>query len=209
MAFFPFFVELENRTGLVVGGGNTALDKIKRLLDYSVSLRVIAPEMVPELEVLPGVEPVRRPFDVRDLKDSLVFVVAATDCARTNREIAELCRMRRIPVNVVDAPEDSTFFFPALVRRGPLSIGISTGGASPSAAIHLKQEIDNLLPDRIGEIIDWLGHQRQLIKRRISSETIRKQVFQRLCSESLSKNRPLTQEETLALVAAVKREVAE
>jgi len=209
MALFPLFINLEGRTGLVVGGGRTALEKIKRLLDYGVTLRVTAPETLPELDTLPGVELMRRPFAEEDLEDSLVFVVAATDCMKTDREIAELCKARRIPVNVVDAPEYSTFLFPALVRRGPLTIGISTGGASPSAAIHLKQEIDSFLPEHIGEIIDWLRQQRRLIKGQISSGAIRKKVFQRLFTESLNKKRPLTQEEIRVLVMAAEREVTE
>jgi siroheme synthase-like protein len=209
MALFPFFINLEGRTGLVVGGGRTALDKVRRLLDYGVTLRVTAPEALPELETLPGVELVRRPFDECDLDESPAFVVAAADCIQIGRAVAELCRARRIPVNVVDAPEYSTFFFPALVRRGPLSIGISTDGASPSAAVYFKEMIDSLLPDHIEEILDWLKRQRKIIKGQIGSEAIRKRVFQRLFAESLDKKCPLTQEEVCAAVIEAEREVTE
>lgn len=209
MALFPLFINLEGRTGLIVGGGKTALEKAGRLLDYGVTLRVTAPEALPELDALPGVERIRRPFDKGDLEDSLAFVVAATDCARTNREIAELCRERRIPVNVVDTPEYSTFLFPALVQRGPLSIDISTGGTSPGAAIHLKETIGSLLPDNTGEILDWLGRLRKPIKERIRSGAVRRQVFLRLFEECLDKGRTLTREEVRALVIAAEREDTE
>lgn len=206
MAFFPFFMELEGRTGCIVGGGRTALEKSKRLLDYGPKLVVVAPKVLPEFEDLPHVELVRRPFHEDDMTDRLTFAVAATDCAQTNREVAALCRERRIPVNVVDMPEECSFLFPSLVRRGNLSIGISTGGASPSAAIHIKREINALLPDAIDGILDWLNEQREPIKTRIRSGAVRKAVFHALFEEGMRQNRPLTPAETQTLIETVERE---
>ena len=206
MAYFPFFVELTGRTGLLVGGGRTALEKAGRLLDYGPQLTVVAPEVLPELAALPGVRAVRRPFQASDLKAELAFVVAATDCKDINRQVAALCRARRIPVNVVDTPEDGTFLFPSLVRRGRLSVGISTGGASPSAAIYLKREIGALLPDRLEEILDWLNEVREPVKGRIPDGTRRKAIFRRLFQESLGRKRPLTDGETRRIVEELEQE---
>ncbi len=202
MVYFPFFVRLEGRKGLIVGGGKTALGKAKRLLDYGPRLTVIAPEVLPELANLSGVSVVSRTFRPADLDDSPTFVIAATNDRQTNHEISLLCRERRLPVNVVDTPEDCTFLFPSLVRRGPLSIGISTGGASPSGAIYIKNEISHGLPDAIGEILCWLDNQREPIKQSVGSEETRKVIYQRLFERCLSLNRPLTPEETRNLIEA-------
>lgn len=137
MAYFPMFVELEGRPCLIVGGGAVALRKARKLLPYGPCLTVVAQSFVPELEALEGAALCRRAFRPRDVEGQ-ALVVAATGDGALNREIAALCRARRIPVNAVDDKDNCTFLFPALVRRGPLSIGISTGGASPTAAVYVK-----------------------------------------------------------------------
>lgn len=145
MAYFPMFVELEGRPCLIVGGGAVALRKARRLLPYGPCLTVVAQSFVPELEALEGAVLCRRAFRPRDVEGQ-ALVVAATGDGALNREIAALCRARRIPVNAVDDKDNCTFLFPALVRRGPLSIGISTGGASPTAAVYVKEKIEAALP---------------------------------------------------------------
>ena len=115
-----------------------ALRKVEKLLPYGPRLTVVSPALLPELEAIPGLTLLRRAFSPQDL-DEVFFVVAATDDQNLNREISALCRERRIPVNVVDDREACSFLFPALVRHGDLSVGISTGGASPTAAIWLKE----------------------------------------------------------------------
>ena len=202
MAYFPLFVDLEGCRGLIVGGGKTALGKAKRLLDYGLRLTVVAPEVLPELENLPGVAVIPRAFQTDDLNGDDTFVIAATNDRQINHEISVLCKKGRIPVNVVDTPEDCTFLFPCLVRRGPLSIGISTGGASPTGAIYVKNQINGLLPDTMGEILSWLDSQRGPMKQKVGSEETRKVIFQRLFERCLSLNRPLTAEETQSLMEA-------
>ena len=145
MAYFPMFVELEGRPCLIVGGGAVALRKARRLLPYGPCLTVVAQSFVPELEALEGAALYRRAFRPRDVEGQ-ALVVAATGDGALNREIAALCRARRIPVNAVDDKDNCTFLFPALVRRGPLSIGISTGGASPTAAVYVKEKIEAAPP---------------------------------------------------------------
>lgn len=202
MAYFPFFVELEGRRGLIAGGGRLALAKARRLLDYGPSLLVVAPDVLPELEALPDVSVRRKPFEAADLSDGPDFAVAATDCPDVNRTVADLCQARRIPVNVVDTPEACTFLFPSLIRRGPLSIGISTGGTSPTAAIYLKEEIRRLLPEGVGDLLEWLGRERGTVRARTDGGAERKAVYRRLWEEGLRLGRPLTDAETEAILCA-------
>ena len=133
MVCFPLFVDLNDKTVLVVGGGPVAARKARVLLDYGPRVLVCAPRFVPELEQLSGAELLRQPF-VPELLEGVSLAVAATDDRQLNHAVAQLCRERSIPVNVADSREDSTFLFPAVVRRGRLSVGISTGGLAGGAA---------------------------------------------------------------------------
>ena len=194
MGYFPFFVELAGQPGLIVGGGTVALRKVEKLLPYGPRLTVVSPALLPELEAIPGLTLLRRTFSPQDLEE-VFFVVAATDDQNLNREISALCRERRIPVNVVDDREACSFLFPALVRHGDLSVGISTGGASPTAAIWLKEQVERLLPERFDEILEWLEGQRSGLKEACPLERQRSRIFAQLFAACLDQGGPLTDEQ--------------
>ena len=189
MAYFPFFVDVSNGDGLIAGGGRVALRKIEKLLPYAPRLTVCAPSFLPEVEAVPGLTLVRGPFRSAMVDDKL-FVISATDDDDLNAEIAALCREKRVPVNVVDDREKCTFLFPALVKRGPLSIGISTGGASPSGAVYWKGEIDRLVPEDAGELLAYLERLRARVKEAVPDEKKRAAVFAALFNACLAAGRP-------------------
>lgn len=198
--YFPMFVPLEGRRGLVVGGGAVALRKLEKLVPYGASIRVIAPQILPEIETMQDVEPVRRAFQPSDLHEDWAFVIAATDDSRANHLIAEQCGCRHIPVNVVDDPAHCSFLFPALVQRGPFSVGISTGGASPTAAIWFKERIEAMAPERLEDILLWLHAQRAALKTAIPEEQLRAAALRRLFAACMEKGAPLDDEETEGLL---------
>lgn len=194
MAHFPLFVDLNHQPVLVVGGGQVALRKVKKLLPYGPRITVTAPDLCPELTGIPGVSFRPRRFRLGDLRPRPALVLAATDDPAQNHRIAALCRRRTIPVNVADDPAHCTFLFPALVRQGNFSAGISTGGASPTAAAFYKNELQALLPDDLEGILTWLEDQRPLVKERVPANR-RSAVFHRLFERSTEKGRPLTPKE--------------
>lgn len=177
MPWFPMFVQLKGAEALLVGGGTVALRKAEKLLPYGPHIKVVAPDIIPELAALPGLTLCRRPFAESDLQGTPALVIAATDEPALNRNIAALCREKRIPVNVVDDPEACGFLFPALVRRGRLSVGISTGGASPTAAVWLKERIESILPPHFGTALDRLEAMRPALKAQIPEERDRAARF--------------------------------
>ena len=197
MVHFPLFVDLHHQPVLVVGGGQVALRKVKKLLPYGPRITVTAPEICPELGEIPGVAFRPRRFRLGDLRPRPALVLTATDDPAQNRRIAALCRRRHIPVNVADDPAHCTFLFPALVRQGNFSAGISTGGASPTAAAFYKNELQSLLPDNLEGILTWLEDQRPLVKERVPADR-RSAVFHRLFELSIEKGRPLTSKEVEA-----------
>lgn len=200
MSLFPFFVDIEGREGLVIGGGKHAVEKVQRLLPYGPHLRVIATEFRAEIEQIPGLERIHREFLDSDLDSQPAFVVVAGDDVEENHRIAELCRERRILVNVVDDQEYCDFIFPSLISRDKLSIGICTNGASPSTGVLLKRKIEEQIPDRIEEILDFLQEKRPVIMRSISDKRKRFAFYYELSEICMEKNRPLTEEEFLDIL---------
>lgn len=178
MGWFPFFIQLEGAHGLLVGGGRVALRKAEKLLPFGAQLTVVAPRICPPLAALPGLTLCRRAFADSDLSPAPDFVIAATGDRALDRRIAALCHAQRILVNVVDDPAACGFYFPALVQRGRLCIGISTGGASPTAAAWLRQKIEALLPPGFDGILDRLAARREAVKAEGGSEAKRAERLQ-------------------------------
>lgn len=200
MPYFPMFIELKDCPVLIVGGGKVALRKLQKLLPYGGSLTVVAPSILLEIEAFPHVKLRRRAFRAADLRPRPAMVIAATDDAAVNREVAMLCKKRNIPVNVADEPSQCSFFFPALVQQGEFSAGISTGGASPTAAAYFKEELRELLPENLDEMLTWLESMRPILKNRIREQRKRAETFRALFKACMEKGAPLTQEEAEACI---------
>lgn len=212
MGYFPFFVELEGKKGVIVGGGTVAARKVEKLLAFGPQLTVIAPDIeacvriqgeLLQKDAAGSLRFEERAFRMEDL-DGADFVIAATDDTVLNGEIAAHCRESRIPVNVADDREKCNFFFPALVKEGPLTVGISTDGKSPLAASWVRREIAGMLPESIGEIIDLLGQIRPAVMALEAEEEDRKKLFEELfsyCMECSDGGQEITEEELTKLVA--------
>ena len=156
MSVLPIFLKLDGRRGLLVGAGAIALEKIGSLLKTGVRLRVIAPEARAEIRKLAAegkLEWVERGFVPSDL-DGIFVVVAATNVPEVNAAVYREAVARDIPCNSVDDIPNCDFFFGSVVSRGELQIAISTAGESPAVAQRLRREIDEQLPQDLGE---WLG----------------------------------------------------
>ena len=204
MAYFPFFVDLSGSRGLIVGGGAVALRKVQKLLPYGPELTVVAPGLRREFEELEGLELARRPFDEGDL-EGRAFVVAATGDRQVNHRVAELCKARRIPVTVADSREDSSFLFPALLRRGALSVGVSAGGASPAAAAWARDRFAQAVPERLEDILQFLEHAREPVRQAVPDGETRRRLLMALASDCMEAGRPLTEEEFRRKLADVER----
>ena len=202
MAYFPFFVEMEGQHGLVAGGGTVALRKVEKLLPYGAQLTIVAPKVCKELQKLAGQGALQiRQETVRpEMVDAYDFVVAATDDKEVNHALASRSREQKIPVNVVDDKDYCSFLFPSLVRSGALSVGISTGGASPTAAVWLRKQIEQLLPDSLPEILLWLEQLRPTMFRILPTESRRAKAYATLLESALKKGRPLNDTEMILLL---------
>lgn len=194
MGYFPFFIDLSGKEGLIVGGGVVALRKIEKLLPFGPKLTVAAPSFQKEIEEIKEISLLKKPFS-EEMVDGKYFVVAATDHKELNHRIFRLCEERNILINAVDDKEACTFIFPSLVKKGKLTVGISTGGASPSAAMYIKDHLNQWVPEAFDEILDFLGKSRPVVWEKIPTEKERAVLFARLFQTCMEKGRALTDRE--------------
>ena len=171
MAYFPMFVQLKKKKCLVIGGGKIALRKIEVLKDFEADITVIAPEMITQIR---QIDQICRIFNEAD------FVIAATDDQKTNHEISQICRRKKIPVNAVDQKEDCSFIFPSYVKEGEVVAAFSGGGQSPLITQYLKEKIKPDLNKELGQLAQILGSLRKLAKSCIATEQERKAFYKEL-----------------------------
>ena len=172
MTYFPFYCDIEQKKWLLVGGGRVAAGKFSRLIAFTEKITVIAPEISDEIkkDAASDARLLERDFMAADLDDADI-VVAATDDKALNAQIASLCRERKIPVNAVDDPENCDFIFPAIIKKGRLTVSVSTDGASPVYAAALKKEISDLVPEDIDLILEKMAALRKTVPERFPSFT--------------------------------------
>lgn len=179
MEYFPFFMDIEGARCLIVGGGRTALHKLKALLPFKPEICVISPEICGEIREIPNIEIVERGFLESDL-DGAFFAVSATDDSELNRSVYELCAVRKIPINVVDDPQNCTFIFPAIYKERSVTAAVSTNGKSPVAAGFIKKLIEDTIDNETLDAVDLLGKYREKIKAALPNSSARKQAFEAL-----------------------------
>ena len=144
MPYYPALLDLKDRLVLLVGGGRVAARKLASLLQAGARVRLVSPRLCPEAREqvgAPGVELRERGFQAGDVEGAWL-VVSATDNEDLNRAVAQAAEAARVFVNVVDVPPLCSFIVPAVVRRGELTVAVSTGGASPAAARRLRQSLE-------------------------------------------------------------------
>jgi precorrin-2 dehydrogenase/sirohydrochlorin ferrochelatase len=185
--YYPVFLQLKNKLSLVVGGGAVAARKVASLLECAAVVRVVSPDISPELEELAQyghIEVRRRSFEQADIEGASL-VIAATNNGEVNRNIAYYCGERNIPVNVVDAPELSNFIVPATIRRGPLTIAVSTGGTMPAIARKIRQSLEGQFDEAYGQLLETLGEVRAQVLRDVPDPQRRKRIFTAFATEDL------------------------
>ncbi|MGH8054415.1 MAG: siroheme synthase CysG [Stenotrophomonas sp.] len=187
-ALFPLFAALKGRAVLVVGGGAVAERKVLALLHAGALPRVGSPAVSPALAELVETQRVQwlqGRFDPQWLANDIWLVIAATDDTDTNRAIAEAAEAQRLFVNVVDDAQLSSFHVPAVVERGPLQIAISSGGAAPMVARHVRRQLEQLFDHAWGELVELVGQHRGRIRSRFPELGPRRQFFDRLIESPL------------------------
>ncbi|HMB56243.1 MAG TPA: siroheme synthase CysG [Arenimonas sp.] len=209
---FPLFADLQNRAVLVVGGGAVAARKIAALLAAGARVRVGAPRLEPGLQALAeagAIEHLRGEF-IPAWLDDVWLAVAATDDREVNRAVVAAGSARRLLVNVVDDAELSSFQLPSVIERGALQIAISTRGAAPMLARHLRETLEAQFDESLGALTALLGKHRRRIRAGLPDLVARRRWFERLLAGAvprlLRQRQPLKAERALLTALRGNRE---
>ena len=164
--FYPVFLNLTGRRCVIIGGGQVAEGKVSKLLDSGAKILVISPDATQGIRDYADsgqIEYSLRKYQEGDLNGAFL-VVAATNDRVVNQEIFEEAEKSGILLNAVDDMPRCSFIAPSIVEKGPITVAISTGGASPALARKLREKLE------VSPALDWadatnmLSHARQIIK---------------------------------------------
>jgi uroporphyrin-III C-methyltransferase/precorrin-2 dehydrogenase/sirohydrochlorin ferrochelatase len=182
LRYFPIFVDLDSRDVLIVGGGEKALQKLRLLTKTTARIRVVAEELAEGIVELGRAHPLvllQRRFLPTDVAGA-ALVFAANDDPEIDREVAAVARAQGVPLNVVDAPGDSSFIMPAIVDRDPVVVAIGTGGAAPILAREIKARIESWLPSRFGRVADRAMALRSRLHDAVADPVARRRTWESL-----------------------------
>ena len=181
MRYFPVFMDLDDQKVVVIGGGETAAQKVRLLLKTNARVIVIAPELTPELRGFAAgnkITAILRKFKPADL-NSARLVYATTGNATIDRTISRAAHTLNIPVNVVDDPAACSFITPAIVDRSPVVIAVSTEGTAPVLAREIKSKLEAMLPMNFGALATFAARVRPIVARHMESTSARRRFWQR------------------------------
>ena len=182
MNYYPAFLNISGKKVVVVGGGTIAERKIFALMKAGAVVTVISPTITKRLfreKEKNTIRHIARMYRKGDLKGSFL-VIAATDTPSVNSKVA---REAPSPVNVVDVPKECSFIAPSVVRRGPLTIAISTGGKSPAFARTLRRELEVTYGPEVGDYLTVVGAMREQALAAICDRKKRERFLKGLASE--------------------------
>ena len=180
MRFLPVFLDLTAGAVVLVGSGEPAVNKLRLLsaagarvrwyVDLAEAAQAIAAELRAEIETGDAL--------AADWSDVTAIFSAAG--RPLDDAVAARARGGRIPINVVDRPDLSTFIMPAIVDRGEVVVAIGTGGAAPVLARRLRERIEALLPARIGELAQLMQRYRERVAASIAAFDARRRFWERV-----------------------------
>lgn len=167
LAYYPMSLKIKGKKCVVVGGGQVARRKVRTLLKYGANVEVISPDPCQELDKLGGVGEIkvlRRHYQAGDLQGAFL-AIAATDDSEINQQVVKEAQEKAVPVNVADDAEDSDFILPSYLRRGALTIAVSTAGISPALARKIRSRLEKDFGAEYDSLLRLVGEVRTELKR--------------------------------------------
>ena len=165
-AYYPISLNVSGRRCVVVGGGQVALRKVLMLLEFGADIEVVSPKLCPELSRLAEsgkTKATLRSYQPDDLRHAFI-TIAATDDSSTNLKVVTDAKREGVLVNVVDDPELSNFIVPSCLRRGKITIAVSTGGVSPALARSIRTRLEKDLGSEYASLAELVGEVRTELK---------------------------------------------
>jgi siroheme synthase-like protein len=165
---YPVVLRLEGRRCLVVGGGDVARRKVEGLLASGAVVTVVAPVVDDELRAVAAGAGGRLTIDARPYRDEDLagawLAIAATDDAAVQQRVFDDGERAGVWVNAADEPDRCALFLPAVHRRDPVIVAVSTQGASPALAGWLRDRLAAALPPRLEELVAAVAAERDAVR---------------------------------------------
>lgn len=209
--FFPVFLKLEGCTCTCLGEGKEIQDRIQRLLEcgstvYHARIVEDGPDVVERLDPDPGPEAAGMEPDFRNLHwvrtMRLVVVEPGYLVAHrhwTGAELLEACNRNNTLLCVLDRPRLSNYISPAVLRRDPFQVAISSSGISPSLSVYMKERIrEDLLTEEMARLAYFFKKHRDVVKARIPALEERRKFYVSLLDTDLAGRIALSEEEALS-----------
>ncbi len=185
--FYPIFISLEGKKCLIIGGGEVAFRKIKNIMPYSPVITVISPHIIPKIFDLADekkISVINREIHDDDIREyDIIF--AATNNPSVNHRISEIAGRLKIPINAVDDPQNCSFIIPAVVKRGLLTIAVSTDGAFPTLSKKIKSDLEKIYGDEYTQYIQLLSSLREITIDSVSDEQKKKEILDSVLTDDL------------------------
>jgi siroheme synthase-like protein len=165
-AYYPIFLNIQGKKCVVIGGGQVALQKVKMLLHAGAKVSVVSPTPHPEIEKLykgKAIQLLRRGYKTGDMKNARI-AIACTDAREVNRKAADEAKKAGVLVNVADDPGRSTFITPSILKRGNLTLAVSTAGVSPALARKIRTKLEKSFGEEYTSLLSLIGEVRSKLK---------------------------------------------
>lgn len=144
--YFPMFVDLSQKKITIIGAGNIARRRVSTLVMFTQNLLVVAPEIDKDIELMSKQYKFMisvKEYEIKDILESYI-VIAATNNLSLNNIIYRDCKDLGILVNVCSDKTKCDFYFPAIVQKDDVTIGITSGGQNHKLVRETANEIRNL-----------------------------------------------------------------
>lgn len=175
MDFLPIFMDVRDRSCLIVGGGEVAARKVQMLLRAGAKVEVVAPALgdtMQELQQQGQIAWTEATFEADHIQHP-ALIYAATNDSAVNKAVSDQAKTRDIPVNVVDTPELCNFITPSIIDRSPVVAAVSTGGASPVLARLIRSRLETMIPAAYGQFATLAASFRDKVKAQIEPKNRR------------------------------------
>ncbi len=163
MGYFPAYLKLDNKKILIIGGGKIATEKLTHLLDFTSDIVLLAKDFdqnILELSSKNHLRTIKKRYKSNDI-DGYDIVIVAIDDIQKQKDIYLEAKNKKILCNSVDAIEYCDFIFPSYIKKGDLTISISTSGASPAVAKYFRRYIEKLIPKNIDKFLTEMKNLRK------------------------------------------------
>lgn len=179
MEYFPLFFKLAQQPCLIIGGGAVATRKARLLNKAEARISVLAHEATDEIRGIAessGGSVLGEEWS-ETLLEGVKLVIAATNDRAMNKQVADACHKRNIPVNVVDTPELCSVIMPALVDRNPVVVAVSSFGNAPVLARKVRTMLESTIPASYGKLADLMGDFRDKVAK-VFPEDLRRRFWE-------------------------------